>query len=44
VQVLLGVIAVCGTLALVIGAVTGRVRMRSCCVDPEHDLRMRDGN
>ena len=31
-------------LTLVIAAVTGRVRMRSCCTtaDPRMDLRMRD--
>lgn len=30
-------------LALVVGAVTGRVRARSCCTptDPRRDLRMR---
>jgi hypothetical protein len=39
-----GLAAVLAVLLLV-GAVTGRVRARSCCTlvaDPEHDLRMRD--
>jgi hypothetical protein len=39
----LAAIAVLPLVALVLGAVTGRVRVRSCCsaVDPAKDLRMR---
>ena len=40
---LLGGVVVVFTLALVIGALTGRVRARSCCggVDASRDLRLR---
>ncbi len=37
----LGVIVVLPAVALVIGAIRGRVRVRSCCaVDAAHDKRM----
>jgi hypothetical protein len=42
---LIGGLAALLALALLVGAVTGRVRARSCCTlaaDPERDLRMRD--
>ena len=40
----IGAVAALLAVLLLIGAVTGRVRARSCCTlaaDPEHDLRMR---
>jgi hypothetical protein len=39
-----GALAVLAIVALLVGALTGRVRMRSCCAvaDPAKDLRMRD--
>jgi hypothetical protein len=44
VQYVLGAVVVLFIVALVAGAVTGRVRMRGCCTvaDPRRDLRMRD--
>lgn len=43
-EIVLGVVAVGFLVLLVIGAVTGRVRINSCCAvaDPRRDLRMRD--
>ena len=40
---LLGGLVSVATLALAIGALTGRVKVRSCCAvaDPARDLRMR---
>jgi len=41
----IGGVAALLAVLLLIGAVTGRVRARSCCTlaaDPEHDLRMRE--
>ena len=40
---LLGGLVSVATLALAIGALTGRVKVRSCCAawDPSRDLRMR---
>ena len=40
----IGALAVGFLAFLILGAVTGRVRMSSCCTvaDPRHDLRMRD--
>ena len=42
-QYVIGSIVAVGTLALAVGAITGRVKARSCCApaDPERDLRMR---
>ena len=39
---MIGSIVALGTLALAIGAVSGRVRVQSCCtpVPADHDLRM----
>lgn len=39
---LVGLPILLATLALAVGAVTGRVRARSCCTpaDPAHDKRM----
>jgi hypothetical protein len=34
-------LVVLGMVLLAVGALTGRVRGRSCCADPSHDLRMR---
>ena len=44
VRILILSMMVVAVLALVAAAVTGRVRMRSCCstADPRMDLRMRD--
>ena len=41
---LIAAVVLAPVLALVVGAVTGRVRVQSCCVptDPARDLRMRD--
>ena len=43
IQVLGGLVIVFGVL-LVVGGLTGRVKLRSCCgiADPRNDLRMRD--
>lgn len=42
VQIVLGLIVAAATIALAIGAITGRVKAQSCCSigDPERDLRM----
>jgi hypothetical protein len=39
----IGGLVLAATLALAVGALTGRVRARSCCAvaDPRRDLRMR---
>lgn len=39
----LGVAVAVFVLLLVVGAITGRVKVKSCCAiaDPRHDLRMR---
>lgn len=44
VAIVLGVLAVGFVLMLALGAVTGRVRLNSCCAvaDPRRDLRMRE--
>ncbi|MGZ5385265.1 MAG: hypothetical protein ACXWH0_14960 [Acidimicrobiia bacterium] len=41
---LIAAVVLASLLALVVGAVTGRVRVQSCCTaaDPAKDLRMRD--
>lgn len=46
VKLFLGALVLLPMLALAIGAVTGRVRARSCCAvaDPERDLRTRPPN
>jgi hypothetical protein len=36
-----GGLALLTLVATVFGARTGRIRVSSCCSDPEHDLRMR---
>jgi uncharacterized membrane protein len=43
VRYLLGALVLLPTVALAVGALTGRVRARSCCAtpDPRDDLRMR---
>lgn len=43
-EIVLGILAVGFVVLLAFGAVTGRVRMNSCCAvaDPRRDLRMRD--
>lgn len=40
----LGVVVAAFIVTLVVGAVTGRVKVKSCCAvaDPRRDLRMRD--
>jgi hypothetical protein len=42
----LGVVVLALLAILVLGAVTGRVQMRSCCsiADPRRDLRMRSAS
>ena len=42
---LIAAVVLAPVLALVVGAVMGRVRVQSCCApaDPAKDLRMRDG-
>jgi len=43
VQYVLGSVLIVFTLALLVGAATGRVKTTSCCAtDPSKDLRMRD--
>jgi len=43
VQYVLGSLLIVFLLALLVGAVTGRVKTTSCCpTDPRRDLRMRD--
>jgi hypothetical protein len=44
VQYVIGSVLVLFVLALVAGALTGRVKANSCCAvaDPRRDLRMRD--
>ena len=41
---LVGLPFLLATVALAVGAISGRVRARSCCTpaDPAHDLRIRD--
>lgn len=38
----IGALAIAPFLAVVVGALRGRVRVRSCCADARHDLRMRE--
>jgi len=42
-QYVIGSVLALATLALAVGAITGRVKVRSCCApaDPARDLRMR---
>lgn len=42
-QYIIGSVLALATLALAVGAITGRVKVRSCCApaDPARDLRMR---
>ena len=42
-QYIIGSVVALATLALVVGAITGRVKVQSCCApaDPARDLRMR---
>ncbi len=39
-KVLLGSLVCLPALTLVVGSLRGRVQVRSCCVDAEHDRRM----
>ena len=43
-EIVIGSLIVLSLVALVLGAVSGRVRLESCCTpsDPSRDLRMRD--
>jgi hypothetical protein len=42
-QYIIGSVLALATLALAVGAITGRVKVQSCCApaDPARDLRMR---
>jgi hypothetical protein len=39
-QFLIAAIVIAPVAFLVVGAVRGRVQVRACCPDPEHDLRL----
>ena len=45
IEYLLGGVVIAFNVVLIVGALTGRVRVRGCCsiADPNQDLRIRNG-